>query len=220
MVRRSGMRNSLNYLTLVATRRSQHHAELAESDPPVALATKISPRRAWAACKLVTNVASRKSSAEDKKAAVDSDSDDDMDPIARRAALGEFRKRHRYSAPMRHQPADKMFPEWRVTTRSALQCYNLKDVVCILDQDLAIRSNPSVRTRTSAQDKVVMAQWPTLKFKLKKPLRRNQRKRCRSSFLSFLTSVLLHMLEPEHEDALVRLLVSNHERSGWESLVV
>ena len=86
---------------------------------------------------------------------------------------------------MRHQPADKMFPEWRVTTRSALQCYNLKDVVCILDQDLAIRSNPSVRTRTLAQDKVSMTQGSVLN--LKKPLKHNQYNRCHASFLSFLT---------------------------------
>ena len=32
-----------------------------------------------------------------------SDSDDEVDPSQRRAALGEFRKRHRFTIPMHHQ---------------------------------------------------------------------------------------------------------------------
>ena len=66
-----------------------------------------------------------------------------------------------------------------------LHCYNLKDVACILDQVLTFRSNPSVRTRTLAEDKVVMTQGSVLK--LKKPLKRNQHNGFRASFLSFMT---------------------------------
>ena len=52
-----------------------------------------------------------------------------------------------------------------------------------------------------------------------KPLRNNQYNRCRAGFLSFLTSVLTRRLEREREDPLARLLVSDHEGVGWDSLV-
>ena len=185
-VRHSRLRNSLDYSTLVVTRLSQHKAGLAEAEPQVALMAKISVRRAWGACKLVAGETTRKSPAEDKQAAADSDSDGEMDTSARRAALGEFRKRHRYSAPMHHQQAGGLFARMsRRHEKRLLHCHNLKDVACILDQEMPFRSNQLVRTRTLAQDKVVTTQGSVLK--LKKPLKINQYNRCHASFLSFLT---------------------------------
>ena len=93
----------------------------------------------------------RETSSDDKKAAADVESDEEvtslttptakhhLDPSARRAALGEFRKRHRYSAPTHRKPADKLFARMaRRREKRLLHFRNLKDAVCILDQDLTL----------------------------------------------------------------------------------
>ena len=99
---------------------------------------KMSARRAWGgACKLVTGEKARGPSAEDKKSAADPDTDDECDSSARQAVLGEFRKRHRYTFPMRHRPADRLFARMaRRREKRLLRCRNLKDVACIIDHDL------------------------------------------------------------------------------------
>ena len=98
---------------------------------------KMSARRAWGACKLVTGGKARGPSAEDKKSAADPDTDGECDPSARRAAMGEFRKRRRYTSPMRHRPADRLFARMaRRREKRLLRCRNLEDVACIIDHDL------------------------------------------------------------------------------------
>ena len=121
-------------------------------------------RQAWAACKtlesetsiliffsnenlLKTKSYDKKDKKEDK---YDSDTDDECDPSQRRAALDEFRKRYNYSVPMHHQPSDKMFARVvKQYEKRLLPCFNLKDVVVILDQEMTGYSNPLVRNDTN-----------------------------------------------------------------------
>ena len=196
--------------------------------PLPALATKVSIRRAWNVCKLTLSEATKKSSTDDKTPD-EADPDDEVDPSARRAALGEFRKRHRYSVPMRHQPGGKLFAKTSVwhgghnlntnvpsarKTRVAMPQSQRRVVHTWPGFDT--RSNPSVRTRTLDTEKVAMAQGSVLK--LKRPTLHNQYHKCHASFLAFLTFALTRRLEPEHEDPLVRLLVGNHEGTTGKSV--
>ena len=69
----------------------------------------------------------------------DSDSDDDADPSVRRAALGEFRRRYNYSAPMRRHPSDRMYARFaKQYEKRLLPRFNLKDVVVVLDQEMTV----------------------------------------------------------------------------------
>lgn len=72
---------------------------------------------------------------------------------------------------------------------------------------LASRFNPSGRTRTSANDKVVTTQRTM--SKLRKPEKRNQRYRRQASFPAFWNSVLTRRFGSGIEYPIVRLLVSN-----------
>ena len=77
---------------------------------------------------------SKKDKKDDKS---DSESDDDADPSLRRAALGEFRRRYNYSAPMRRQPSGRMFNRFaKLYEKRLLPCANLKDVVVVLGQEM------------------------------------------------------------------------------------
>ena len=70
-----------------------------------ALARKISTMRAWVCAKACMEVPAKKR--EEANSAV-SDSEEEADSSARRGYMGEFRQRRKFSAPMHHQPSDKV----------------------------------------------------------------------------------------------------------------
>ena len=62
-----------------------------------------------------------------------SDSDGETDPSTRRGLLGEFRKRHRFSVPMHHQPSDKVCAEiLKLHAKRLFTAFPLKNVIVTL----------------------------------------------------------------------------------------
>ena len=52
--------------------------------------------------------------------------------------MGEFRKRHRFAVPMYQQPSEKVGAKiLKLYQKRMLTCFPLKDIVVVLDQDLA-----------------------------------------------------------------------------------
>ena len=115
----------------------------------------MSIRQAWAACKALETETSKKDKKDEK---YDSDSDDDADPSLRRAALDEFRRRYNYSIPMHHQPSDRLFMRFtKQYEKRLLPCFNLKDVVVILGQEMTVFLTRRLETNTTDQDRTVAA---------------------------------------------------------------
>ena len=85
-----------------------------------------------------------------------------------------------------------------------MRCHNLKDLVCIRDQDIML-------------EKVVTTQGS--KLKLKNPKRHSLYNRCRATFLSFSTLVLTRRLKRNTEGVVIWLLLSNHVGPGRKPVV-
>ena len=78
-----------------------------------------------------------------------SDSEDEEDPSVRRGLLDEFRRRYRFSIPMRQQCTDRVCAEiltffltrrlkpstLKLHAERMFACFPLKDIIVVLDQD-------------------------------------------------------------------------------------